>query len=130
MKKIFALAALVLGIFIAQVSQAEAADVYVGEEWEGGWKAYIVEGSVDYEFKSPVEMIIYCKLKGVSPQGKVKYFDYVFTPINERGKMIGASFRDSTGATGKFYGHNPGGYRVEYATFQILLAAIKEDINK
>ena len=131
MKKFFAVAVFALSVFILQMPQAAAEDVYVGEEWEGGWRAYIVEGSVDWDVKSPVEIIFYCRLKGVSPQGQVKYFDYVFTPINDSNqKMIGASFRDSTGATGRFYQNNPGVYRVEYKVFQMLLAVFRETLNQ
>mgnify|MGYP006988880843 CR=1 FL=1 len=131
MKKLVVTVVFALGVFILQMPQAAAEDYPVGEEWEGGWKAYIVVESVDWQVKSPVEIIFYCRLKGVSPQGKVKYFDYVFTPINDNNnKMIGASFRDSTGATGRFYKNNPGVYRVEYKVFQMLLEAFSETLNQ
>ena len=37
MKKFFAMAVFALSVFILQMPQAAAEDVYVGE-WEGGWK--------------------------------------------------------------------------------------------
>lgn len=129
MKKIFAMAAFVFGILILQMPQADAEDVYVGE-WEGGWKAYVVGDSISWDVKRLNYIIFYCTIKGVSPQGTVKYFDYVFTPINENNKLVGASFRDSSGATGKFYVNNPGVYQVEYNAFQGMLMLYREKLNQ
>lgn len=132
MKKFLVAAALVLGLIIGQATQAEATDeVYVGT-WEGGWKAYVIGDSIDWDVQRPNYVIFYCKIKGVSPQGKVKYFDYVFTPINssDNSKLIGASFRDSTGATGEFYGDNPGVYEVEYNAYRGMVSMYRATLKQ
>ena len=127
MKK-FLMATIFLGALMIQISQAAAEDLlYVGD-WEGGWKAYLVEESVDWKYNSIFDVVFYCQLKGVSSQGTVKYFDYVFTPINDDSgkKIIGATFRDSSGATGKFYDNDPGVYQVEHKVFQILRMVLSD----
>jgi len=132
MKKFLLAVALVLGLIIGQAAQVKATDeVYVGT-WEGGWKAYVIGDSIDWDVQRPNYVIFYCKIKGVSPQGKVKYFDYVFTPINsnDNSKIIGASFRDSTGATGEFYRDNPGVYEVEYNAWQGILYIYSETVKR
>ena len=132
MRKILMVAALALGLFIGQSAHVEATDeVYVGT-WEGGWKAYVIGDSIDWDIQRPNYVIFYCKIKGVSPEDKVKYFDYVFTPINssDNTKLIGASFRDSTGATGEFYIDNPGVYEVEYNAWKGIRYIYSETLKQ
>ena len=131
MKKLLTMAVLALSVFILQMPQAAAEDVYVGE-WEGGWKAYVLSDSINWDVKGPNYIIFYCRIKGVSSQGQVKYFDYVFTPINssDNTKLIGASFRDSSGATGKFYKDNPGVYQVEYNAWRGMRYLYSEKIKQ
>ncbi len=131
MRKILVAATLALGLIIGQAAQVEATDeVYVGT-WEGGWKAYVIGDSIDWDIQRPNYVIFYCKIKGVSPEGKVKYFDYVFTPINSSdNKLIGASFRDSTGATGEFYGDNPGVYEVECNAYRGMVSMYRATLKQ
>ena len=113
MKKIFALAALVLGIFLAQVSQAEAAEAYMGT-WEDGWKAYLTDIGEFTSNASETEFYLPCTLKAVSPRGTVKFINYKFTIHHIGEDFTYISFVDSEGGSGSFTETNPGVYKVEH----------------
>lgn len=134
MKKILLAAAFVVGIVASQFvapAQASAEDFYVGN-WEGGWKAYLLSDSIDYKLNSGngFSLTCYCQIKAVSPKNTVKILDYMFESFNDsNGKMAGATFRDSTGASGRFYIGQPGQYEIEHKVFQMLLYYVKHQMN-
>ena len=119
MKKFLTMAVFALSVFILQMPQVEARDEYVGE-WEGGWRAYLMIETVQLG-KNGNDVAFSCRLKGVSPQGTTKYFDYVFT-FYQNARV---SFRDSTGASGSFAMGSPGVYQVEHETAIQLMALFK-----
>lgn len=119
MKKILAMAVLILSLIVLQIPQAAASDNYVGT-WEGGWKAYLMDETVKFG-KNGNEAAASCRLKGVSSNGTTKYFDYVFT-FYQNGRI---SFRDSSGASGSFVLGSPGVYQVEHETAIHLMAIMK-----
>ena len=125
MKKFFALAVLAALLTLFQSPQAEAGEVYLGE-WEGGWKAYLlIDDRGRYEFDDDNALIIYTSIKAVSPKGTVKIIDYVFRGIyGSNDRLIGASFRDSLGASGTFYLDNPGVYIIENKAFTRIAGSL------
>ena len=122
MKKILAMAALVFGILIAQASQVDAAEIYMGT-WEGGWKAYLVDigeftsNAAETEFYQP------CRLKAVSPRGTVKFIDYRFTLHYNGDNLSYISFVDSEGGSGSFTDTNPGVYQIENKVIGSIMMA-------
>lgn len=121
MKKFLTMAVFALSVFILQMPQVEARDEYVGE-WEGGWRAYLMIETVQFG-KNGNDPAFSCRLKGISPQGTIKYFDYVFTFHQNSGARV--SFMDSTGASGSFVMGSPGVYQVEHETALQLMALMK-----
>ena len=134
MKKFLLAAALIVGVVVSQLvamSRASAEDVYVGN-WEGGWKAYLLSDSIDYKLNTGngFYLTCYCQIKAVSPKNTVKILDYVFESFNDsNGKMAGATFRDSTGASGRFYIGQPGEYEIEHTVFKMLRYYVKNQMN-
>ena len=124
MKKFLAVAAMVLGIFLAQVSQAEAAEAYMGT-WEGGWKAYLTDVGKMTNNASETEYYLPCTLKAVSPRGMVKFINYKFT-MHYRGEDLSyISFVDSEGGSGSFTETNPGVYQVEHNVITSIFKAVR-----
>ena len=100
MKKFLLAAALIVGLVIGQAAQVEAQDVYVGT-WEGGWKAYVMTESYRGTRSGDRNSEMSCKVKTVSPKGRV-------------------TFKDSTGASGTFYTDSVGQYKVESEIIIVL----------
>lgn len=112
MKKIFAVAALVLGIFFAQISPAEAEEVYLGDD------CYLLTETVSYKPVGGKMMYFGCTVK----QGTTKFdYDYLFYSdgLVIYDKMYFGEKRDS----GRFNAVEPGSYSntVEYKAFVAIL---------
>ena len=108
MKKFFAVAALVLGIFIAQISQAEAADVYVGT-YSSGYKAYLMTETIRIERRDYMDYS--CRVKAVNG-GDVIYVDYSFW--EDRQRRVIEHFKNSQGYSGMFTVADANGFYIEY----------------
>ncbi|MBQ7476171.1 MAG: hypothetical protein IJT06_02100 [Selenomonadaceae bacterium] len=130
MKNFFVLAIFAAVLILFQSPQAEASELYLGE-WEGGWKAYLLNDKehVNYDFDDDGTLVFYLSIKAVSQKGTVKIIDYVFRGIyGSNDKLIGASFRDSLGASGTFYHNNPGVYIIEHKAFFLIADALARDL--
>ena len=130
MKKIFVLAMLAAVLILFQSPQVEAGELYLGE-WEGGWRAYLLNDKEHFNYDSEDDgtLVIYTSIKAVSPKGTVKIIDYVFRGIyGSNDRLIGASFSDSLGASGTFYRNNPGVYIIEHKAFFLIVDAIAKDL--
>ena len=108
MKKILAVAALVLGIFIAQISQAEAADVYVGT-YSSGYKAYLMTETIRIERKDYMDYR--CRVKAVNGSDVI-YVDYSFW--EDRQRRVIEHFKNSQGYSGMFTVADANGFYIEY----------------
>ncbi len=105
MKKFFAVVALILGIFVAQV---EAADIHVGE-WNGGWKAYLMTETI--QIKSRDYMDYACRVKAVRG-GDVIYVSYDFW--EDRSRRLIEHFKNDQGHNGMFTVADANGFYIEY----------------
>lgn len=108
MKKFFAVAALVLGIFLVQVSQAEAYDHHVGE-WNGGWKAYLMTETI--RIKSREYMDYTCQVKAVRGS-EVIYVNYNFW--EDRSRRLIEHFTNDQGHSGMFTVSDANGFYIEF----------------
>ena len=108
MRKFFAMAALVIGILIAQVAQVSAQDLHVGE-WTGGWKAYLMTETIRIERKDYMDYS--CRVKAVR-DNEVIYIDYSFW--EDRQRRLIEHFKNSQGHTGMFTVSDPNGFYIEF----------------
>ena len=108
MKKVFAMAALVIGILILQTPQADAADLYVGE-YNGGWKAYLMTETVRIQRRDYMDYS--CRVKAIRGSDVV-YIDYSFW--EDRQRRVIEHFKNSQGHTGMFTVSDANGYYIEY----------------
>ena len=122
MKKLLAMAVLALSVFMLQIPQSEAAEIYMGT-WEGGWKAYLVDVGDFTSNSSETEFYQPCRLKAVSPRGTVKFIDYRFTLHYSGDNLSYISFVDSEGGSGSFTDTNPGVYQIENKVIGSIMMA-------
>ena len=108
MKKLFVTAALVFGILIAQVSQANAQDVYVGT-YSSGYKVYLMTETIRIESRQYMDYS--CRVKAIRGNDVI-YVDYTFW--EDRQRSVVEHYRDSSGNTGMFTLSDANGHPVPY----------------
>ena len=102
------MAALALGLIVAQISAAEAYDHHVGE-WNGGWKAYLMTETIRIERRDYMDYS--CRVKAVRGS-EVIYVDYSFW--EDRQRRLIEHFKNSLGHSGMFAIADANGFYIEH----------------
>ena len=111
MKKVLAMAALILGVVVSQfvaMPQAQAYDHHVGQ-WNDGWKAYLMTETISIERRDYMDYR--CRVKAVRGS-EVIYIDYRFW--EDRSKRMIEHFTNSLGHSGMFTISDANGFYIEH----------------
>lgn len=108
MQKFLAIAIFAVGIFAAQISTAQASDVYVGT-YSSGYQVDLMTETVRLQSRDRMDYT--CRVKAVRG-GDVIYVDYTFWEDRQSPYEF---YRDSSGNTGKFTFGSANGHPVPHA---------------